>query len=261
MDGKSMNGAARNLRRRRVKLASSWRACALSLFGVASLFISPATAQAPSLDQASPAPGADPTRPKRTAAKPVAKAPEKRAQSTPETKPASPGQDKAKAAEKKDPPPPVLQPGEAPQAPLFQALIHARQAGLAACTDTLTRLLPQVVDAPHDAFSFWSTQNADDHLFGSIAALSYPQPSAPRGASMVFAAPAKSGKCEAAGVQIVPTARSCGVIQAALVNAGRAIANLEGLPLIENPAGIRYLLAPSAGNGCIVIAITVLLSK
>jgi hypothetical protein len=45
------------------------------------------------------------------------------------------------------------------------------------------------------------------------------------------------------------------------MNAGRAIANLEGLPLIENPAGVRYMLAPPAGNGCIVIAITVLLPK
>ncbi len=256
-----MNGAARNLRRRRVKLASPWLACALSLFGVASLFISPAPAQAPPLDQASPAPGADPTQPRRTAPKPVAKAPAKRPEPIPEKKPAGAGQDKGKAAEKKDPPPPVLQPGEVTQAPLFQALVHARQAGLAACTDALTRLLPEVVDAPHDAFSFWSTQNADDHLFGSIAALSYPQPSAPRGASIVFATPAKSGQCEAAGVQIVPTARSCGVIQAVLMKAGRAIANLEGLALIENPAGFRYLLAPSAGNGCIVIAVTVLLPK
>ncbi|HLJ72849.1 MAG TPA: hypothetical protein VKU03_16155 [Roseiarcus sp.] len=125
----------------------------------------------------------------------------------------------------------------------------------------MTRLLPQVVDAPHDAFSFWSSQNADDHLFGSIAALSYPQPSAPRGASIVLATPTKSGECEAAGVQVVPTARSCGAIQAALMNSGRAVANLEGLPLIENPAGVRYLLAPSAGNGCIVIAVTVLRPK
>jgi hypothetical protein len=246
---------------KRSKLTSPSLACALSLFGVASLFINPATAQAPPLDRASPAAGADPARPKRAAPKPVARAPEKRPEPTPEKKPAGPGQDKAKVPEKKDPPPPVLQPGEVPQAPLFQALIHARQAGLAACTDTLTRLLPQLVDAPHDAFSFWSTQNADDHLFGPIAALSYPQPSAPRGASIVLATPAKSGKCEAAGVQIVPTARSCGVIQAALMNAGRAIANLEGLPLIENPAGVRYMLAPPAGNGCIVIAITVLLPK
>jgi hypothetical protein len=158
-------------------------------------------------------------------------------------------------------PVPQLPAGEAPQATEFPALLHARQAGISACTDTLSRVLPQTNDAPHEAVSFWSPEQADDHLFGSIAGLRYAQPAAPRGAAIVLAAKTNATKCDGAGVQIVPSARACGAIQAALLTGGRAIANLSGLPLIQNERGIRFLLLPSAGNGCVIISVNVLYAR
>ena len=158
-------------------------------------------------------------------------------------------------------PVPSLDKGELSQAPEFQALLHARQGGVVICTDTLARLLPQVIDAPHEAFSFWSQKDADMHLFGSICGQTYVQKAAPRAASVVAVSPLKSGKCDGVGVQVVPSARSCGTLQSALLKDGRAIANLQGLPLIQNAQGIRYLLLPTAGNGCVIVATASVFAK
>jgi len=154
-------------------------------------------------------------------------------------------------------PVPVLPAGEAVQASEFMALAHAKQAGVNFCTDTLSRLLPYSIDAPHEAFSFWapSPDNPDDRLFGSIAGLRYAQRAAPRAVSVIAAVPSKAGKCDGLGVQIVSSARSCGALQASLLDKGRAVANLAGLPLIENASGQRFMLLPSAGNGCVVVAV------
>jgi len=62
----------------------------------------------------------------------------------------------------------------------------------------------------------------------------------------VLAAPSASGKCEGAAGQVIPTARACGPIQAALC--GRAVANLPGLPLNETAAGRRALFSCALGG-------------
>ncbi|ENN86407.1 hypothetical protein RHSP_79156 [Rhizobium freirei PRF 81] len=143
------------------------------------------------------------------------------------------------------------------------ALLHAKQAGVKTCTDTLARLLPYSIDAPHEAFSFWapSPDSPDERLFGSIAGLRYVQQAGPRAGSVVAVVPSKSGKCDGIGMQVLPSARSCGALQANLLGKGRAIANLNGLPLIEDPNGQRFMLLPSAGNGCVVIGVSAMLGR
>lgn len=171
-------------------------------------------------------------------------------------KPAAKQQDKA--APKDASPAPTLPAGEPIQAPEYQALDHARQAGLTTCTDTLARILPLTIDGPNEAFSFWAPapEKADERLFASIAGLRYVQQAAPRAAAVVGAVPTRNGKCDALGVQVVPSARSCGTLQASLLGKGKAVANLTGLPLIESPNGQRFLLLPSAGNGCVIVAVS-----
>lgn len=153
-------------------------------------------------------------------------------------------------------PVPRLEANAPSQAPDFPALGQAKAAGIGgACLDGLMRLLPATIDAPHEVFSFWSKTNADRHLFGSIAGLQYTQTAAPRAASIVAALPNEERVCEGIGVQIVPTARACGTVQAALLRNAHALTTLVGLPLIESDLGQRMLLVPTAGNGCVVIAV------
>lgn len=192
----------------------------------------------------------------------VSKAPARRS-STPAgakdmTKPKA--RDLAKAAPAPPPgalnlPVPRLDADAPPQAPDFPALGQAKAAGVETCLDGLMRLLPSTIDAPHEVFSFWSKTNADRHLFGSIAGLQYAQSAAPRAASVVAVVPNDARVCEGVGVQILPTARACGAVQGALLRNSHALTTLAGLPLIESDLGQRMLLVPTAGNGCVVVAV------
>ncbi len=160
-------------------------------------------------------------------------------------------------------PVPILPSSEPPAAPDFLALAQAKQAGVTSCTDSLARLLPYSIDAPHEAFSFWAPppETPDNRLFGSIAGLRYTQPSAPRAAAVIAVVPGKTGKCDGIGVQVLPSAHSCGNLQQAFLRSGKAILTLNGLPLIENPNGQRFLLLPSAGNGCVILAVSTMLGR
>ena len=138
---------------------------------------------------------------------------------------------------------------------LTQPLKHARDAGVTTCLGALERASANAVDADHDAFSTWSTSAPNEHLFQSIAMMRYDNKIAPRSASVLLVTPVAASACEGGSVQVVPSARSCADIQAQLMQGGKTLANLTGLPLIENVAGIRQILLPSPGNGCVMISV------
>ena len=158
------------------------------------------------------------------------------------------------------PAPPAID-GNPPQAAAatppadMQPLIHARSAGVGLCLDALGRAAGAAIDGEHDAYSTWATRDADQHLFQSIALMRYPNQVAPRSASVLVVTPTAARSCEGGTVQVVPSARSCAAIQAQLMQGGKAIATLTGLPLIENLAGIRQILLPAPGNGCVMISV------
>ena len=132
---------------------------------------------------------------------------------------------------------------------------QARDAGVGLCLDAVSRAASMAVDGDHDAFSTWATNAADAHLFQSIALMRYPNQVAPRSASVLLVTPNAAGSCEGGTVQVVPSARPCAAIQAQLMQGGKSIATLTGLPLIENLAGIRQILLPAPGNGCVMISV------
>ena len=140
----------------------------------------------------------------------------------------------------------------------MQPLSQARSAGIALCLDTLTRETSLAIDGVHDAFSTWSATKPDEHTFSSIVSLRYNNQTVPRAVAILIAAPRPDHGCDGITVQIVPTARSCGAIQTALLNDGKVIANLTGLPLIENKGGMRHILLPTAGNGCTIVVVSAL---
>ena len=147
-----------------------------------------------------------------------------------------------------------------PQAPagapaILQPVLHAQGAKITTCIDTIIKQSAAVVDAPHTAVSSWVTAAPDQNLFVSIVGLSYKDQVAPNGAAVILAAPMAPGKCEGGTVQVLPTARSCTVVQASLLKEGRTIAVASGLPIVETKAGLRVILLPTTGGGCTIVAV------
>ncbi len=138
--------------------------------------------------------------------------------------------------------------------------VHASNGGITTCFDALARASSQAVDGEHQAFSFWDQRRPNEGTFRSIVSLRYPHATAPRGASVIINSPV-SGACDATTLQIMPTLRTCNAIQGDLMKNGRAVANLAGLALIQLPEDLSYLLLPTAGDGCTIVAIRVIQSR
>lgn len=136
----------------------------------------------------------------------------------------------------------------------IQPQLHASRGGITTCFDSLARASSQVVDGEHQAYSFWDPKRPNEGTFRSIVALRYPQAMAPRGAAVIVNSPV-GGACDATTFQIMPTLRPCNAIQADLMKSGKAVANLTGLALIQVPQDLSYLLLPTAGDGCAIVAI------
>ena len=73
--------------------------------------------------------------------------------------------------------------------------------------------------------------------------------------SGVFSAPTADGKCDAAALQIIPTSEPCAKTQALILQKGKALGNLAGVPLLRNAANAQILLIPAANNSCVLVAL------
>lgn len=152
----------------------------------------------------------------------------------------------------------------APQTPLvpaaggeLQPVMHARNAGIATCLDGIARAATGTIEAPHAAMSNWLNGAADRGPFSSIVAMTPDNRAAPNAAAFIHLAPTPAGGCQGSTVQVVPTARSCGAMQAEFSKGGRTVANLAGIPVIRRESGERYLLLQAPG-GCVIVAVNLL---
>lgn len=157
---------------------------------------------------------------------------------------------------------PALPAAAAPQAPAdavgpLQPVLHAQQAKVTTCMDTIVRQSAAAIDGPHEAISSWTSTAPNQNLFVSMVGLSHKSPLAPNGAAVIIAAPLGPGRCEGAVVQVIPSARPCSAVQASLLQAGRTIAMLRGLAVVETRLGVRNLLMPTLGGGCTLVAVGV----
>ncbi len=143
-----------------------------------------------------------------------------------------------------------------------QPLVHASQAGVKACLDGIGRAALATIDTDHAAISQWSTGAADAHVFESIISLAYPNRIAPRAAAVLLAAPTQSQSCDTSTVQVFPTARPCNAVLADLLKNGKIVADLAGVPISQNSTtGARQILMPTAGNGCVMVVVTLTFGK
>jgi hypothetical protein len=134
-------------------------------------------------------------------------------------------------------------------------VIHAQNAKITTCMDNVLAQSGNVIDTSHTAISTWVTAAPNDNAFQSIVGLSYPNRGAPNAAAVIFAAPLGPGKCQGQSVQVYPVAQPCSAIQASLIKEGRTVGNLQAVPLVETKTGMRDLLLPTAGGGCVIVAI------
>lgn len=143
-----------------------------------------------------------------------------------------------------------LSPAQSPE--LVQ---HAKNGGITRCLGAIEKG-SAVINAPHSAFSRWNRSAPDGYMFHGIAVEAFPSPKAPRAASVIMASPAAIG-CDTATVQAIPTARPCPDIAKEISTAGPLIGALAGLSLYQGGANSQWLLMPTAGNGCMILSVTV----
>jgi hypothetical protein len=158
------------------------------------------------------------------------------------------------------PTPPAVPEIPAPQVPAgaigeLQPVLHAQGAKITTCMDTIVGASASIIDSAHTAISSWSTTSPDENVFVSIIGLSYANKLAPNATAVILAAPIGSAKCAGETVQIYPFAQSCSALQASLIKEGRTITMLRALPVVETKTGIRNVLMPTAGGGCVLIAV------
>lgn len=141
-----------------------------------------------------------------------------------------------------------------PQNP--EPVLHAKNAGLGACLSAVERGAASVIDRPHSAFSNWNPGAPALHAFESIAIQTYQGSAAPRSTSVLLATPAANG-CDASTVLVFPSARSCADIEKDIAKSARLLGKLAGLPLYGTDSNEHRLLLPSAGNGCVIVAVRI----
>jgi hypothetical protein len=144
-----------------------------------------------------------------------------------------------------------LSPPEKPE-----PVLHARNAGLGSCTSAVERGSAWAIDAPHSAFSNWNPGAPNLHAFQSIVIETYQSPVAPRAASIILASPSANG-CDATAIQVFPSARPCVEVEKDILKSCAVIGKLAGIPLYRTNAGEHRLLMPTAGNGCVIIGVSV----
>ncbi|RXT34678.1 hypothetical protein [Bradyrhizobium betae] len=144
-----------------------------------------------------------------------------------------------------------LSPPEKPE-----PVLHAKNAGLGPCTSAVERGSASAIDAPHSAFSNWHSGAPNLHAFQSIVIETYQSPVAPRAASVILASPSANG-CDATSIQVFPSARPCIDVEKDILKSSAVIGKLAGLPLYRSSVGEHRILMPSAGNGCVIIGVSV----
>lgn len=144
-----------------------------------------------------------------------------------------------------------LSPPEKPE-----PVLHARNAGLGPCTSAVERGSASTIDAPHSALSNWNPGAPNLHAFQSIVIETYQSSAAPRAASVILASPSATG-CDATAIQVFPSARPCIEVEKDILKSSAVIGKLAGLPLYRTNANEHRVLMPTAGNGCVIIGVSV----
>lgn len=107
------------------------------------------------------------------------------------------------------------------------------------------------------AASTWNSKQPDSRFTVSMIGQKLaPNSGATNGISGVFSAPTSNGKCDAAAVQIIPTQDACSKIQTQVLEKGKLLGDLAGVPILQNAANAQVMLIPASNNSCVVVALS-----
>ncbi len=170
--------------------------------------------------------------------------------------------EKPKPAAKKEAAPAKVEPAKSAEAkPVdFQTMDQLQKAGVKRCLQ-LAQAVGQatmVGTSEYAAASTWHSKQPDQRFSVSMIGQKFGSGDSTihNGVSGVFSSPTAEGKCDAAAVQIIPTSEPCSKTQAQILEKGKSLGNLAGVPLLQNAASAQVMLIPAANNTCVLVALS-----
>lgn len=142
----------------------------------------------------------------------------------------------------------------------FQTMEQLQKAGIKRCLQ-LAQAVGQatmVGTSEYAAASTWHSKQPDQRFSVSMIGQKFSgaDTTISNGVSGVFSAPTAEGRCDAAALQIIPTSEPCSKTQAQILEKGKSLGNLAGVPLLQNAASAQVLLIPAANNTCVLVALS-----
>jgi hypothetical protein len=168
-------------------------------------------------------------------------------------KPASP------TAKDSDKPTKPVAPPAAPAAD-FQTMEQLQKAGVKRCLQ-LAQAVGQATmigTSEYAAASTWHSKQPDNRFSVSMIGQKFGpgNQAMSNGISGIFSTPTADGKCDAAALQIIPTAEPCSKTQAQILEKGKSLGTLAGVPILQNAANAQVMLIPGVNNSCVLVALS-----
>lgn len=152
---------------------------------------------------------------------------------------------------------PAAQPAPSQTADI-QTLEQLSKAGVKSCLQ-IAKAVGQATmfGTEYAAASTWHSKQPDNRFSVSMIGQKLaPNSGATNGISGVFSAPTANGKCDAAAVQIIPTQDTCSKIRTQVMEKGKLLGDLAGIPILQNAANAQVMLIPATNNSCVVVALS-----
>jgi hypothetical protein len=142
----------------------------------------------------------------------------------------------------------------------FQTMEQLQKAGVKRCLQ-LAQAVGQATmigTSEYAAASTWHSKQPDNRFSVSMIGQKFGPGNSgmSNGISGIFSTPTSDGKCDAAALQIIPTAEPCSKTQAQILEKGKSLGTLAGVPILQNAANAQVMLIPGANNSCILVALS-----
>jgi hypothetical protein len=102
--------------------------------------------------------------------------------------------------------------------------------------------------------SSWFVAAPNERPVNVVIAQKFAAANVPYGATDIFASPEPNAKCDAFSVQVVPSPLSCERLRQIISSHGRVVADLVGIPLLQDTNG-QIMLVPTGANACVPIGL------
>jgi hypothetical protein len=142
----------------------------------------------------------------------------------------------------------------------FQTMDQLQKAGVKRCLQ-LAQAVGQatmVGTSEYAAASTWHSKQPDSRFSVSMIGQKFGpgDNTIANGVSGVFSTPTAEGRCDAAALQIIPTSEPCSKTQTQILEKGKSLGNLAGVPLMQNAANAQVMLIPAPNNTCVLVALS-----